>query len=68
LCQKCIHSYEVMLSKPQSKLISYYNEHKNTFDEQFFDVRAQLNVVKSAIEDNQGELKSDISAATARAE
>ncbi|MDW1951614.1 methyl-accepting chemotaxis protein, partial [Vibrio sp. 812(2023)] len=51
-----------------SQWLSYYNEHKNTFEEQFVDVRAQLNVVKSAIEDKQGELKSDISAATARAE
>ncbi|EHU5172910.1 methyl-accepting chemotaxis protein [Vibrio parahaemolyticus] len=68
LGQKWLQSYEVMLSKPQSQWLSYYNEHKNTFEEQFVDVRAQLNVVKSAIEDKQGELKSDISAATARAE
>ncbi|EHH1098119.1 methyl-accepting chemotaxis protein [Vibrio parahaemolyticus] len=68
LGQKWLQSYEVMLSKPQSQWLSYYNEHKNTFEEQFGDVRAQLNVVKSAIEDKQGELKSDISAATARAE
>ncbi|TOQ31844.1 methyl-accepting chemotaxis protein [Vibrio parahaemolyticus] len=68
LGQKWLQSYEVMLSKPQSQWLSYYNEHKNTFEEQFIDVRAQLNVVKSAIEDKQGELKSDISAATARAE
>ncbi|EGR1274213.1 methyl-accepting chemotaxis protein, partial [Vibrio parahaemolyticus] len=68
LGQKWLLSYEVMLSKPQSQWLSYYNEHKNTFEEQFVDVRAQLNVVKSAIEDKQGELKSDISAATARAE
>ncbi|HCE3018342.1 TPA: methyl-accepting chemotaxis protein [Vibrio parahaemolyticus] len=68
LGQKWLQSYEVMLSKPQSQWRSYYNEHKNTFEEQFVDVRAQLNVVKSAIEDKQGELKSDISAATARAE
>ncbi|TNZ43741.1 methyl-accepting chemotaxis protein [Vibrio parahaemolyticus] len=68
LGQKWLQSYEVMLSKPQSQWLSYYNEHKNTFEGQFVDVRAQLNVVKSAIEDKQGELKSDISAATARAE
>ncbi|HIF5540839.1 TPA: methyl-accepting chemotaxis protein [Vibrio parahaemolyticus] len=68
LGQKWLQSYEVMLSKPQSQWLSYYNEHKNTFEEQFVDVRAQLNVVKSAIEDKQGELKSDISAATVRAE
>ncbi|WP_346338260.1 methyl-accepting chemotaxis protein [Vibrio parahaemolyticus] len=68
LGQKWLQSYEVMLSKPQSQWLSYYNEHTNTFEEQFVDVRAQLNVVKSAIEDKQGELKSDISAATARAE
>ncbi|HGF5135419.1 TPA: methyl-accepting chemotaxis protein [Vibrio parahaemolyticus] len=68
LGQKWLQSYEVMLSKPQSQWLSYYNEYKNTFEEQFVDVRAQLNVVKSAIEDKQGELKSDISAATARAE
>ncbi|EGQ8451606.1 methyl-accepting chemotaxis protein [Vibrio parahaemolyticus] len=68
LGQKWLQSYEMMLSKPQSQWLSYYNEHKNTFEEQFVDVRAQLNVVKSAIEDKQGELKSDISAATARAE
>ncbi|EPF1080680.1 TPA: methyl-accepting chemotaxis protein [Vibrio parahaemolyticus] len=68
LGQKWLQSYEVMLSKPQSQWLGYYNEHKNTFEEQFVDVRAQLNVVKSAIEDKQGELKSDISAATARAE
>ncbi|EPZ2378470.1 methyl-accepting chemotaxis protein [Vibrio parahaemolyticus] len=68
LGQKWLQSYEVMLSKPQSQWLSYYNEHKNTFEEQFVDVRAQLNVVKSAIEDKQGELKSNISAATARAE
>ncbi|HCH5316415.1 TPA: methyl-accepting chemotaxis protein [Vibrio parahaemolyticus] len=68
LGQKWLQSYEVMLSKPQSQWLSYYNEHKNTFEEQFVDVRAQLNVVKSAIEDKQRELKSDISAATARAE
>lgn len=68
LGQKWLQSYEVMLSKPQSQWLSYYNEHKNTFEEQFVDVRAQLNVVKSAIEDKQAELKSDISAATARAE
>ncbi|HCE3702331.1 TPA: methyl-accepting chemotaxis protein [Vibrio parahaemolyticus] len=68
LGQKWLQSYEVMLSKPQSQWLSYYNEHKNTFEEQFVDVRAQLNVVKSAIEDKQSELKSDISAATARAE
>ncbi len=68
LGQKWLQSYEVMLSKPQSQWLSYYNEHKNTFEEQFVDVRAQLNVVKSAIEDKQGEVKSDISAATARAE
>ncbi|WP_281516243.1 methyl-accepting chemotaxis protein [Vibrio parahaemolyticus] len=68
LGQKWLQSYEVMLSKPQSQWLSYYNDHKNTFEEQFVDVRAQLNVVKSAIEDKQGELKSDISAATARAE
>ncbi|MBM4890447.1 methyl-accepting chemotaxis protein [Vibrio parahaemolyticus] len=68
LGQKWLQSYEVMLSKPQSQWLSYYNEHKNTFEEQFVDVRAQLNVVKSAIEDKQGELKSDISASTARAE
>ncbi|MDG2638527.1 methyl-accepting chemotaxis protein [Vibrio parahaemolyticus] len=68
LGQKWLQSYEVMLSKPQSQWLSYYNEHKNMFEEQFVDVRAQLNVVKSAIEDKQGELKSDISAATARAE
>ncbi|EGR0311866.1 methyl-accepting chemotaxis protein [Vibrio parahaemolyticus] len=68
LGQKWLQSYEVMLSKPQSQWLSYYNEHKNTFEEQFVDVRAQLNVVKSAIEDKQGELKSDITAATARAE
>ncbi|MDF5052954.1 methyl-accepting chemotaxis protein [Vibrio parahaemolyticus] len=68
LGQKWLQSYEVMLSKPQSQWLSYYNEHKNTFEEQFVDVRAQLNVVKSAIEDKQVELKSDISAATARAE
>ncbi|OOH99779.1 methyl-accepting chemotaxis protein [Vibrio sp. OULL4] len=68
LGQKWLQSYEVMLSKPQSQWLSYYNEHKNTFEEQFVDVRAQLNVVKSAIEDKQGELKSDISAVTARAE
>ncbi|MFW1483669.1 methyl-accepting chemotaxis protein [Vibrio parahaemolyticus] len=68
LGQKWLQSYEVMLSKPQSQWLSYYNEHKNTFEEQFVDVRAQLNVVKSAVEDKQGELKSDISAATARAE
>ncbi|MFL0859700.1 methyl-accepting chemotaxis protein [Vibrio parahaemolyticus] len=68
LGQKWLQSYEVMLSKPQSQWLSYYNEHKNTFEEQFVDVRAQLNIVKSAIEDKQGELKSDISAATARAE
>nr|EGQ9116420.1 methyl-accepting chemotaxis protein [Vibrio parahaemolyticus] len=68
LGQKWLQSYEVMLSKPQSQWLSYYNEHKNTFEEQFVDVRAQLNVVKSAIEDKQGELKADISAATARAE
>ncbi|MBM4835384.1 methyl-accepting chemotaxis protein [Vibrio parahaemolyticus] len=68
LGQKWLQSYEVMLSKPQSQWLSYYNEHKNTFEEQFVDVRAQLNVVKNAIEDKQGELKSDISAATARAE
>ncbi|EIK4764433.1 methyl-accepting chemotaxis protein [Vibrio parahaemolyticus] len=68
LGQKWLQSYEVMLGKPQSQWLSYYNEHKNTFEEQFVDVRAQLNVVKSAIEDKQGELKSDISAATARAE
>ncbi|TOG65550.1 methyl-accepting chemotaxis protein [Vibrio parahaemolyticus] len=68
LGQKWLQSYEVLLSKPQSQWLSYYNEHKNTFEEQFVDVRAQLNVVKSAIEDKQGELKSDISAATARAE
>ncbi|HCG5578906.1 TPA: methyl-accepting chemotaxis protein [Vibrio parahaemolyticus] len=68
LGQKWLQSYELMLSKPQSQWLSYYNEHKNTFEEQFVDVRAQLNVVKSAIEDKQGELKSDISAATARAE
>ncbi|WP_218746632.1 methyl-accepting chemotaxis protein [Vibrio parahaemolyticus] len=68
LGQKWLQSYEVMLSKPQSQWLSYYNEHKNRFEEQFVDVRAQLNVVKSAIEDKQGELKSDISAATARAE
>ncbi|EGQ9808474.1 methyl-accepting chemotaxis protein [Vibrio parahaemolyticus] len=68
LGQKWLQSYEVMLSEPQSQWLSYYNEHKNTFEEQFVDVRAQLNVVKSAIEDKQGELKSDISAATARAE
>ncbi|EGQ8240584.1 methyl-accepting chemotaxis protein [Vibrio parahaemolyticus] len=68
LGQKWLQSYEVMLSKPQSQWLSYYNEHKNTFEEQFVDVRAQLNVVKSAIEDKQGELKSAISAATARAE
>ncbi|TOG47016.1 methyl-accepting chemotaxis protein [Vibrio parahaemolyticus] len=68
LGQKWLQSYEVMMSKPQSQWLSYYNEHKNTFEEQFVDVRAQLNVVKSAIEDKQGELKSDISAATARAE
>ncbi len=68
LGQKWLQSYEVMLSKPQSQWLSYYNEHKNTFEEQFVDVRAQLNAVKSAIEDKQGELKSDISAATARAE
>ncbi|EGQ8704283.1 methyl-accepting chemotaxis protein [Vibrio parahaemolyticus] len=68
LGQKWLQSYEVMLSKPQSQWLSYYNEHKSTFEEQFVDVRAQLNVVKSAIEDKQGELKSDISAATARAE
>ncbi|HGF5081758.1 TPA: methyl-accepting chemotaxis protein [Vibrio parahaemolyticus] len=68
LGQKWLQSYEVMLSKPQSQWLSYYNEHKNTFEEQFVDVRAQLNVVKIAIEDKQGELKSDISAATARAE
>ncbi|HCH1695025.1 methyl-accepting chemotaxis protein [Vibrio parahaemolyticus] len=68
LGQKWLQSYEVMLSKPQSQWLSYYNEHKNTFEEQFVDVRAQLNVVKSTIEDKQGELKSDISAATARAE
>ncbi|HIF5583867.1 TPA: methyl-accepting chemotaxis protein [Vibrio parahaemolyticus] len=68
LGQKWLQSYEGMLSKPQSQWLSYYNEHKNTFEEQFVDVRAQLNVVKSAIEDKQGELKSDISAATARAE
>ncbi|MBM4857258.1 methyl-accepting chemotaxis protein [Vibrio parahaemolyticus] len=68
LGQKWLQSYEVMLSKPQSQWLSYYNEHKNTFEEQFVDVRAQLNVVKSAIEDKQGELKSGISAATARAE
>ncbi|HCM1361460.1 TPA: methyl-accepting chemotaxis protein [Vibrio parahaemolyticus] len=68
LGQKWLQSYEVMLSKPQSQWLSYYNEHKNTFEEQFVDVRAQLNVVKSAIEDKQGELKSDISAATERAE
>ncbi|EGQ8058913.1 methyl-accepting chemotaxis protein [Vibrio parahaemolyticus] len=68
LGQKWLQSYEVMLSKPQSQWLSYYNEHKNTFEEQFVDVRAQLNVVKSAIEDKQGELKSDISAATALAE
>ncbi|EJA7352998.1 methyl-accepting chemotaxis protein [Vibrio parahaemolyticus] len=68
LGQKWLQSYELMLSKPQSQWLSYYNEHKNTFEEQFVDVRAQLNVVKSAIEDKQGELKLDISAATARAE
>ncbi|MBE4456473.1 methyl-accepting chemotaxis protein [Vibrio parahaemolyticus] len=68
LGQKWLQSYELMLSKPQSQWLSYYNEHKNTFEEQFVDVRAQLNVVKSAIEDKQGELKSDIFAATARAE
>ncbi|HGF3676500.1 TPA: methyl-accepting chemotaxis protein [Vibrio parahaemolyticus] len=68
LGQKWLQSYEVMLGKPQSQWLSYYNEHKNTFEEQFVDVRAQLNVVKSAIEDKQGELKSDISAATAREE
>ena len=61
-----LQSYETMLKEPQAQWITYYHEHKNTFESQFVDVRAQLNLVKEEIEEKQIELERDISAATTR--
>lgn len=68
LGEKWLASYEAMLRLPQSQWRGYYNEHKHTFEDQFIEVRAQLNVVKDAIEEKQSQLKGEISAAATRAE
>ncbi|MFX4002044.1 hypothetical protein ACJBX4_10430, partial [Streptococcus suis] len=60
LGEKWLASYEAMLRLPQSQWLGYYNEHKQTFENQFIEVRAQLNVVKDAIEEKQSLLKDEI--------
>lgn len=66
--EQWLQSYEAMISKPQSQWVNYYESNKAEFERQFGAVRAQLNVVKDAIEAKQNTLKTDIAAAAFRAE
>ncbi|WP_322802839.1 methyl-accepting chemotaxis protein [Vibrio alfacsensis] len=68
LGEQWLQSYETMINKPQSEWLSYYELNKALFENQFGAVREQLNVVKDAIEVKQNSLKTEIAAATIRAE
>ncbi len=68
LGQVWLKDYETMINMPQQQWYAHYKENSDEFDKKFAAVRAQLNVVKEALEGKQAELHKQIESATRRSE